>query len=378
MAGLISLLDLSQPNQPTNESTSQLKKLTEFLKNIVRIGSAIVLFGTFLAYLCPHVNPENFPWISFFGTAFPWLALLNLFFFLLWAWRRNRFAFYHLGILLLGWNFISSLVGLDFGKKTLPENSICVATQNLGSIYYKKGRITTALKEKTVNGYANFLMENGAPDILCTQETRGDFYHALAQKMNYPHTFNLRKGTVIYSRFEMAAGGDIPFGRETWNSTIWVDIQLPSKKIRVYNVHLESNHVTDDTNKVIEDGDLEEEKTWGEIGGILGKVGLATQTRAQQAGLLRDHILKCPYPVVLCGDFNDTPNSYVYRILAEQLTDTFREKGLGIGSTYGGTLPFLRIDYILIDPKMKVFSCHRAKSTMTFSDHYPVFAEVGF
>ncbi len=347
----------------------------EFFKNIIRIGSALVILLTFLSYLCPFINPEKFPWLSFFGTAFPWLVILNLCFLFFWMWRRDRFVFYHLGILMLGWSYISSLMGVNFGKNIVPENSICIATHNVGAMYYKKGRITKETREKNINTYAGFLLENGMPDILCTQETRGDFYHALAEKMNYPYTFNLQKGTVIYSRYPMEAGGEIPFG-ETWNSTIWVNIKLDNKKIRVYNVHLESNHVTEDTEKVIEDGELKEEETWDEIGGILGKVGSATQIRAKQAQKLKEHILKCPYPVVLCGDFNDTPNSYIYSILSEQLTDTFREKGFGFGSTYAGAMPFLRIDYILVDTKFKVYGSHRKKAN--FGDHIPVFTEIGF
>lgn len=349
--------------------------MDNLMDKIAQMMSAALIFCTFLAYLCPFVDPQYFPWLSFFGTIFPWLMLLNGFFALLWLWRRSRFALYHIGILAVGWHYVVSFVGLNFGQTVVPENAISVATHNIGGIYRNHKRITRDVQEKTVSKYAQFLQENGFPDVLCTQETQGGFYRLLASKMGYQHTFNMKKGTVIYSRYPMEAAGDIPFGK-TYNSTVWADIRFDGRLVRVYCVHLQSNKVTTATENVIEEGEFRDEQTWGEIGSILNKVGGATRLRAQQAKLLREHIADCPHPVIVCGDFNDTPNSYVYRAIGEQMSDTFRERGLGFGSTFAGALPFLRIDFVLTSPRLKTFACHRAR--VDLSDHFPVFAEVGF
>ena len=97
----------------------------------------------------------------------------------------------------------------------------------------------------------------------------------------------------------------------------------------------------------------------------------------QQAEKLREHIVASKYPVIVCGDFNDTPNSYVYAVLSKGMIDTFREKGLGPGTTFAGDLPLLRIDYILTEKSMATYSCKVARDAV-FSDHYPVFSSVGF
>jgi endonuclease/exonuclease/phosphatase family metal-dependent hydrolase len=344
------------------------------LKNAVRIMSAAVTCLTLLAYLCPLVNPASFRWLAFFGTAFPWILLANVILLVVWTWRLNRFALYHLGVILLGWQFISGFIGFDIGKDSVPGSAVTVATHNLGRLFYRQ-KITDALREKIVNAYAKFLTENGAPDILCTQETSGKFYRLLAQKMGYENTFNLNKGTVILSRYPMEAGGDIPFGK-TANSSIWVDVRIGQRLVRVYSVHLQSNSVTNATEKVIEEGELDQGETWHDIGMVLGKVGHATSIRSEQALRLREHIASCDHPVIVCGDFNDTPNSYVYATLSDGFTDTFREKGFGLGTTFGGILPLLRIDYILTDPGIHTFSCRTVHGP--FSDHYPVFAQLGW
>lgn len=349
--------------------------MRSLLKNSVKILSAAVVLLTLLAYICPHVNPASFRWLTFFGTAFPWLLLANLALIFIWAWRRNRFALYHLGILALGWQYITGFVGTDFGKDTVPENAVTIATHNIGGIWRGQHIISDSFREETAARYARFFQENGKPDILCTQETTTKFYHLLTKKLGYEYTFNLKKGTVIFSRYPIEAGGEIPFGK-TSNSSLWTDIRIGGKLVRFYNVHLQSNKVATATEKVIGDPDLNEGETWHVIGSVLKRVGGATSVRADQAQRLREHIAASPNPVVVCGDFNDTPNSYVYTLLSGGLADTFREKGLGLGTTFAGALPMLRIDYILTEKSFTTYSCRVVRSGG--SDHYPVFSAIGF
>jgi endonuclease/exonuclease/phosphatase family metal-dependent hydrolase len=98
--------------------------------------------------------------------------------------------------------------------------------------------------------------------------------------------------------------------------------------------------------------------------------------RGQQSDIVRRELDKSPFPVVICGDFNDIPNSYTYSTIKGDMQDAFLEKGAGIGRTYRNLAPTLRIDYIFVDKKFKVQQVKRVLEP--YSDHYPVVADVEF
>jgi endonuclease/exonuclease/phosphatase family metal-dependent hydrolase len=94
--------------------------------------------------------------------------------------------------------------------------------------------------------------------------------------------------------------------------------------------------------------------------------------RAQQSQVVKNYINKSPYPVIVIGDFNDTPVSYSYRKIRKGLNDSFVKSGYGAGFTYRGNYPPNRIDYILYGNKLvsTYFEIKRVK----YSDHYPIIA----
>jgi endonuclease/exonuclease/phosphatase family metal-dependent hydrolase len=97
--------------------------------------------------------------------------------------------------------------------------------------------------------------------------------------------------------------------------------------------------------------------------------------RAYQAQRVMEHVETSPYPVIVCGDFNDTPLSYTYNQFNKSLIDAFRNCSSGIGPTYIGRVPAGRIDYIfhsksLNSMEFKIqegeYSDHRAVSCRIF------------
>jgi endonuclease/exonuclease/phosphatase family metal-dependent hydrolase len=105
---------------------------------------------------------------------------------------------------------------------------------------------------------------------------------------------------------------------------------------------------------------------------VLRRIRKAVQLRAKQANELRVDMEACPYPVIVCGDFNDTPFSYFYQTIRGDLKDAFLEKGEGFGYTYFSLPVKFRIDYILHSDHLQTYSFHTKE--VKLSDHYPITA----
>jgi endonuclease/exonuclease/phosphatase family metal-dependent hydrolase len=93
-----------------------------------------------------------------------------------------------------------------------------------------------------------------------------------------------------------------------------------------------------------------------------------------QSHFFRKVINESPYPVIVSGDFNSLPTSYVYHTIKGSLQDAFIKKGVGFGQSYIALSPTLRIDYILVDPKFKVVQF--TSPLLNASDHFPLIADI--
>ncbi len=153
-----------------------------------------------------------------------------------------------------------------------------------------------------------------------------------------------------------------------------VDAHLGNAVVRIFNVHLQSNAVSQIAERVASQGNLKEKQTWLDLRGMMARFGRSARQRALQAEELADLVAQSPYPVLLVGDLNDTPHSYTWRTLTRALRDTYTVKGRGLGITYAGRIPGLRIDYILAGKAFDVLAHQTEKKG--FSDHRAVWCKV--
>jgi endonuclease/exonuclease/phosphatase (EEP) superfamily protein YafD len=80
-------------------------------------------------------------------------------------------------------------------------------------------------------------------------------------------------------------------------------------------------------------------------------------------------------PMIMCGDFNDTPESRVCRRLNETFDDTWKLVGQGDGFTIPVANPRKRIDYVWIS-KDKSLAPLKAWVPQSYaSDHLPLVGE---
>ena len=184
-------------------------------------------------------------------------------------------------------------------------------------------------------------------------------------------------GLVTLSKFPIIGKGEIRFSGSS-NLVIFSDIQINNQlTVRVYNCHLQSYSIDPEDYNIADPSEFEpDSQEIKKARKISFKLKSGFVLRASQSRKLADHIRKSPYPVIVCGDFNDTPVSFTYRKVRGELKDAFVESGWGVSNTYNGKLPSFRIDYIFTDKKFSPLNYIRDK--VDFSDHYPIRCQVGF
>ena len=101
----------------------------------------------------------------------------------------------------------------------------------------------------------------------------------------------------------------------------------------------------------------------------------AFKQQQDQAEILKEHKRQCKYPVIICGDMNNSAFSYVYRSIKGNLKDSFEEAGVGFGKTYKFKYYPARIDYIFVDQSINV-KTFESFSNFENSDHYPIMAKI--
>lgn len=106
------------------------------------------------------------------------------------------------------------------------------------------------------------------------------------------------------------------------------------------------------------------------------------ERRLQVDALTRNEWLnhpECDGKIILCGDLNALPKSYVCKRLGESLIDAqARSESRSPKATFFGRLPSIRIDHVFIDKSMSVLDVKvpNAKLERLASDHLPLLVQV--
>lgn len=332
----------------------------------------LVVLATLISYAAPYINPK-YTWLfSIFGLGFPVFLILNFGFVVFWLFQKPKIALISFVCLLLGWNYIQGFVSFNGSDIETKESTLQLVSFNMSNAYFGYDSKKKNMKEVREN-YREITDLLTDADILCFQEVGTDAYKIVKEKFPKFHIHEISKGAIIISRFPFIKKGEIDFGTIT-NSCVWADIRLKEDTIRIYSFHLKSNKISTDAEKLAKSDSLTTDRAWYDIKSMLRKFKNNHISRSKQAEKINAHAQKSPYPVILAGDMNDTPVSYTYKVFSDQRTDAFKERGMGLGTTYAGIIPFLRIDYIFLDKSLQVseFDVIRQK----VSDHYPITATV--
>lgn len=295
-------------------------------------------------------------------------------FFLLWVSIRQKYFLISLLCLLIGWKLHGRFIQFSVDHKKLASESqhLTCMTYNLRWMHHVPPADQTKLDEKVNNLTSKVKEATSQLDLICLEEgTLGD---KIGDQLGLPHTIKADKISIwLLSRHPILQHGTLGAESQRQRFALWADVKVNQDTVRVFALHLQSNKITNEAEELMEEIRFQEKETWVQMNDILTKYRKATAIRSDQARILRTYVEESPYPVIVCGDFNDTPQSNAYQVLSDGLCDSFVHAGKGIGTTYAGHLPALRIDYFLCSPSFKVKS-HKVLD-WDYSDHYPVIAE---
>lgn len=368
---------MTEQKQPVKSKKSLFSRLIFF----VNLFAAVSLL---LSHIASFISPAKIWWLAMFGIGFGISVTANLAFLIYWIIKRDRRLLLSLIALLLTADKLLGIYQIRFPQTEQPTGAMKVMSYNVRLFDLYNWTHNNESKEKIFE----MLQEQNA-DIICFQEfysSEDTTYYRFNNvkklrsvlRASYSHIYysiTLRKtdhwGIATYSRYPIINKKTVYYTDRKKRAFIYSDIVKGKDTIRVMNMHLESIGFKETDYKYVES--LKEEYDEAELKGalnILRRLKRAFVRRSIQAEAVQNEIRNSPYPVILCGDFNDTPSSYTYRTISQEMSDAFREGGSGSGRTYVGAFPSFRIDYILHSPSLR--STGYTTIQKKLSDHYPV------
>lgn len=279
---------------------------------------------------------------------------------LYWMFRVKLHFLMSFISLIIGFNHITSLYEFSTVEAYSKNESLSLLSYNVHHFYGPTG-----ISTKDFSTSIQDFVLNEAPNFLCLQ----DFHNV--QSFNISSTLPFKyveskheeskNSLAVYSSYPILFKKSLNFPKSA-NNAIYVDVNLGSDTLRIFNVHFESLRINPSL-KEIQESDKQK---------LASRLSSSFEKQIKQLELVEKHVLESPYPVIISGDFNNTAFSYLYRrLLSLGLVDAFSEKGKGFGKTFDFDIIPIRIDFTLF-PKENTEVLEFVTHEVEFSDHYPI------
>ena len=347
---------------------------------LINIGLAFVLL---CVQLSSKISPESFWIFEPLSYTYPFIVIINIAFVLFWGIRKSKYAFLSLAVIIMGYDKFALMYQppLFVMESPVSKNQIKVMSYNvrLFDLYNWSGNLKT--RSEIFD-----MLQKESPQVVCFQEyyhsDEKDFsnndtigkllkldYHQIEYGLTLKGKYHW--GLATFSNYPIIKKGLLFFTPGSTNFGMYCDVIYNKDTVRIYNVHLQSNHLKAKDYKFIDDPSFKDQYKFLEGSkSIFKQIKKGVAVRSRQVDELSAHINSSPYPVIICGDFNDPPYSYAYSRISQYLQDTFLEKGKGFGISYNGSFIPYRIDYIL---HSNYFECLKYSMVRKkLSDHYPI------
>lgn len=353
-----------------------------FFRSLLWSLNLLLVLYTCLAYWLLYSLPTNHWSAGMIMITIPVAWLLNLVVVILWLTDRPWRSWLS-GIILLvgiglfgartfGWHQIK-----DFTDDGIPLKVFSYNVKTFDLDLTTVGKYPTSPRFRRL---ANYVLRVDAP-IKCFQEfwtSSGSADYNFVQKFRkagYPHScilypVNRESNGVAFGMAIFSIYPILKFGRESFeppNGLLWADVKVRNDTVRIINVHLHSMGIR--VGRVLAKDKMNDVKH--ETRGVLSALRNGFIQRNDQVNRIQRYIQESPYPVIVTGDFNDTPYGAVYERMRRLLPNSFEEAGHGFGFTYNHMPNVIRIDHQFHDPRLSVLNFETI-NYVTDSDHYPI------
>lgn len=361
------------------------------IKPVFRLAALIlslILYAlTILAAYGGRFDTDFFSFPAIMVLALPYLAIATLIVTILWFVFGKFFAG-GLGVLAIiaSWGPISSVAPLSFSKDATPgAKTFTVMSYNL--IHCRDLEGNSDGRNRTID----YIINSNA-DIVCVQELIKvdsteipDFTEGQVKELRrtYPYWAGdpkldmkvFSKYPVVYEDASDYIDGSFDRKRYTFYK-----VNIGGHKLNLITMHLSSFNLSAEERKVVTEINSVNaaKKSMNQFrGDIREKLVKGFKRRKSDVQILRTALEHMKGATIICGDFNDVPESYAYRLLkGDDLKDAYVETGFGPMITYNRHAFWFHLDQMFYRGPLKALSFERGD--IRTSDHYPIMCTFEF
>jgi endonuclease/exonuclease/phosphatase (EEP) superfamily protein YafD len=339
---------------------------------------------TLLVYGLTYFAFTGYWVVGFLMMSLPVLLIIHLIFCAFWLFFKPRKVWLSALALLLSfpfwtrtWKFPANRAAETQGAKEITVLSFNLMTfdvyNHLDGIHPQNALNLIAWAKNTdadIKCFQEFYNLDSRPNFNTLQQFKkaGYNYYTVAHPAVFKHEKHAF-GLAIMSKYPIVNRDEREF--QDLNGMLYADIKIGKDTIRVINVHFRS--------LIVRFGRLKEayqEKDYNqgkfETRKVFVKIKKGFIYHAEETKLLTEWIDQSPHPVLLCGDFNETPYGFAYGQVRQRLSNSFENAGNGFGFTYQNAPRFIRIDNQFYDKNGLEILDFQTRKDVKYSDHYPI------
>lgn len=320
-------------------TTTGLRFLKGFL---VCINLCIIAFYL-AACVVPYINTDKYWYIALPGLIFPLVTFGLIFFILIWAFAKSKWCWVSIIVLLIGAQQIHAVFGFNIPKKfktAKNANTLRVLQWNVSSWDERKKKWKGGVSYRPV--MMDLVKELDA-DVLCFEEffepkdtsyfvpnistitNMGYAYHYFIPTRAFENDY--QSGIAIFSKYPITDSAFFSFKKNnSAEHLLYTDIKVDNRVFRIFATHLQSVHFNESDLESLSRLKHAHEEGLRDTRTIISKLKRGYESRYEQAELVNQKMQESPYPTLICGDFNDVPNSNTYFKISGGLQDAFLKK----------------------------------------------------